>query len=236
VRDEQVVVLAGGLGTRLGPMAERRPKALQDVGDGVFLDKMLEPVAAGGLRRFHFCLGHLGEQIADHLAALDNDWEITVEIEPTRLGTAGALLRSAPHLDESFMLMLGDTYLDIDYGRLFGRFPEDKLGMMVLTQAAFDVRPNVRLRGTTVVGYDKAGLPGGWVDTGVTLLRKRALELIPPAPEPVDLAVLFHRLIERTALAGTTTGQGFFDIGTPRRHQALLAHLRTQPTTPEEVQ
>ncbi|MCG5211974.1 NTP transferase domain-containing protein [Streptosporangium sp. KLBMP 9127] len=233
-RGEQVVLLAGGLGSRLGRMAANRPKVLQDVEGGVFLDTMLEPVRASGLRRFHFCLGHLGAQVAGHLSALAGDCEITSEIEPAPLGTAGALLHSARHLDESFLVMLGDTYLDIDYGRLFDLCPEDMLGMMVLTRAASEVRPNVRLRDTTVTGYDKRGMPGGWVDTGVTFLRRRALDLLPRTGAPVDLGVLFRRLIDHGALAGTTTDRRFFDIGTPERHAALITHLRTRQITSKE--
>ncbi|MGW8526555.1 MULTISPECIES: sugar phosphate nucleotidyltransferase [Nocardiopsidaceae] len=224
-RSEQVVVLAGGLGTRLGPMGADRPKVLQDVLGRPFLDVMLEPVAASGLRRFHFCLGHLAPRVAAHLATLPAEWETTAETEPAPLGTAGALLHSVGHLDEQFMVLLGDTYLDTDYGGLFDRFPPDSLGMMLLTRASNDVLPNVGVRDGTVTAYDKNGVPGGLTDTGVTLLRRSALDVLQRARERTDLHELFHALMGRGALAAAVTGERFFDIGTPRRHQALATHL-----------
>jgi NDP-sugar pyrophosphorylase family protein len=238
-RPEQVVVLAGGIGSRLGQESRDRPKVLQDIGGRAFLELLLEPAAASGLRRFHFCLGHLGDQVAGHLNRLAArpgpaaGWEITTETEPVRMGTAGALLHSAHRLDDSFLLLLGDTYLPVDYGPLFGLFPPDALGMMVLTRAPGEVPPNVALHGTTVTGYDPCGIPGGWTDTGVTLLRRRALDLLDRIPRPgtagpVDLAVLYRRLIDHRALAATTIGERFFDIGTPERRQALITELGTR--------
>lgn len=232
-RDEQVVVLAGGLATRLGDLAADRPKALLPVGEKAFLDRMLEPVTSSGLRRFHFCLGNLGERVADHLrSSCAATWEVTYRIETVPRGTAGALLDNRDMLDETFLLLLGDTYLNVDYRRLFGLLPGDMMGLMVLTRANSDVTPNVGLESGIVVGYDKSGIPGGWTDTGVMLLRRVALDLLPVTVEPIDLSTLFRSLIEARVLAGVTISERFFDIGTPDRYRTLIDHLAGRARTP----
>jgi NDP-sugar pyrophosphorylase family protein len=230
-RTEQVVVLAGGLATRLGPLAQDVPKVLQPVGGRAFLDVMLAPVRASGFRRFHFCLGHLATVVRGHLAPLEVELEITSSTEHSPRGTAGALLDSRKQLDDLFLLLLGDTYLDIDYGRVVDLLPDDALALMVATAAPSGVTPNVRLSAGRVARYDKGGVPGGLTDTGTAVLRKSAFASVPPGDGPADLGTVFERLISRGELAGIAIDQRFYDIGTPARHSefaTLLARVSEQ--------
>jgi NDP-sugar pyrophosphorylase family protein len=223
-RKEQVVVLAGGFATRLGPLAREVPKVLQPVGDEIFLDAMLTPVRASGFRRFHFCLGHLADAVRCHLQRWEGELEITSSVERTPRGTAAALLDSLGHLDDLFLLLLGDTYLDIDYARVVDLMPCDVPALMVATSAPCGVTPNVLLSGGRVVRYDKDGVPGGLTDTGVAVLRRSALRPLPAGAGPVDLGDVFRRLIDRGELAGTEIAERFYDIGTPTRHGDFVAH------------
>ena len=232
-RTEQVVVLAGGLATRLGPLAQDVPKALQPVGGQAFLDVMLAPVRASGFRRFHFCLGHLATVVRGHLAPLGAELEITSSTEHSPRGTAGALLDSREQLDDLFLLLLGDTYLDIDYGRVVDLLPGDALGLMVATAAPSGVTPNVRLSAGRVVRYDKGGMPGGLTDTGAAVLRRSALACVPPGDGPADLSTVFEHLISRGELAGVAIDERFYDIGTPARHSEFAALLARGPERKE---
>lgn len=236
-RKEQVVVLAGGLATRLGPLAREVPKALQPVGDGTFLDAMLTPLRASGFRRFHFCLGHLADAVRSYLERWEGELEISSSVERTPRGTAGALLDSLGHLDDLFLLLLGDTYLDIDYARVVDLLPAGLPALMVATSAPCGVTPNVLLSLGRVVRYDKDGVPGGLTDTGVAVLRRSALGALPAGAGPVDLGDIFRRLIGRGELAGTEIVERFYDIGTPSGHAEFVAHrLRTREQRPTEGQ
>lgn len=219
--ERQVVVLAGGLGTRLSALAGDLPKALRPIGGRPFLEVMLDPLRRQGLRRFHFCLGHGGEQIAGHLERLDSALEITYSIEPAACGTAGALLHSEQRLDEVFLLAMGDTLLEFGCGQLFDALAASAEGVLVVSSADTGVTPNVALAGDVVVRYDKAGVPGGFTDTGLAVLRRRALRALGAGPPPLDLTALFRPLIERRGLRAVITEQGFHDIGTPERYRRL---------------
>lgn len=230
----QVVVLAGGLGTRLGELGSRRPKVLQEVGGRPFLDYFLAPFVRAGVRRFHFCLGHLGEQVQEHLARYDG-LAVTWRIDPPQ-GTAGALRSSIDFLDETFLLALGDTYLDIDIADLAGRLDAVADGVMLVTSAWSDVPSNVAVHEGLVTRYDKGASAGcEYIDTGMVMLRRRALDRIADARDPLDLSVLFGRMIAANALLAAVTDQRFYDIGTPERQAVFADLLAARRAGPSEV-
>ena len=97
-----MVVLAGGLATRLHPVTEKIPKAMVDIAGRPFIDYQLALWQRHGIRRIVLCLGHLGEQVADHLGdGSDREMEIRYSFDGDRLlGTGGALRRALDLLGE----------------------------------------------------------------------------------------------------------------------------------------
>ncbi len=215
----QVVVLAGGLGTRLRSVGETLPKSLQPIRDSPFLDVMLAPLVRSGHRRFHFCLGHLADAVEDHLEQQPPMLEITTTVEQVPRGTAGALIGAIDHLDETFLLVMGDTYLDVDYSRVLTALPDAAAAMLLVTSAPSDVPANVMLDGQRVTTYHKAGVPRGWTDTGAAVIRRSTLEELGRPAMPMDLGVLLERLIVQRRLFAEVTDKHFVDIGTPDRYR-----------------
>lgn len=227
-RDTQVVVLAGGRGTRLGAAGRRCPKVLQPVGGRLFVDIMLQPLLDQGFRRFCFCLGHLADQVVAHLRGHRGQLRVSWHVDAEPPGTGGTLLAARALLDEVFLVVLGDTYLDLDYGDLLDRLEPDALAVMAVTDAVAEVPGNVEFTGGRVTRYDKAlGPRTRWVDTGALVLRRAALDLLAGARHPVDLGHLFHRLIEQQALLAHPVDRPFYDIGTPDRLARFAAYLAT---------
>lgn len=225
-----VVVLAGGRATRLGERAHTVPKALQPVAGRPFLDVMLGPPRAQGFRRFHFCLGHLAEAVVRHLDEVHSaTLTVTTSVETTTRGTAGALVDALPWLDETFLVLLGDTYAPLDYRALVAGLPHDADALVAVTRSLPDVPANMRLSAGRITAYDKhRGVPGGVVDTGVAVVRRRAVEAFRGARTPLDLASVFELLLNRGRLAGIDVAEQCFDIGTPARLDLLESHLKAQ--------
>lgn len=226
----QVVVLAGGLGTRLGEAGRRCPKVLQPVSGRPFLDVMLRPLLDQGFRRLCFCLGYLADQVVAHLHR-HWDWlRLSFHVDADAPGTAGSLLAAHGLLDETFLVVMGDTYLDIEYQDLLDRLAPDALGVMSVTDAVTEVPGNVEFRAGRVIRYDKAlGPRTRWVDTGALVLRRRALDLLAGEPQPVDLGRLFERMIAREALLAYPVDRPFYDIGTPQRLDRFAAYVARDP-------
>jgi MurNAc alpha-1-phosphate uridylyltransferase len=120
----QVVVLAGGLATRLGVRTATTPKVLLPVAGRPFGHWLLERLASAGFAEALLCVGHLAEPIeaslgdgarfglavryASDLDVLPPDGSTT---GPRLLGTAGALRAALTQLAESFVVTYGDSYL-----------------------------------------------------------------------------------------------------------------------------
>ena len=101
----QVVVLAGGLGTRLGYLSNRTPKSLIEVAGQPILSHILDWVATQGCNRALVLTGHLG----DRFVGFQHDKvELIFHREKTPMGTGGALWDGREHLEDRFVLLWGD--------------------------------------------------------------------------------------------------------------------------------
>lgn len=223
-------VLAGGRATRLGPVAEKTPKALLPVAGRPFIDHQLMLLHRRGLRQIVLCVGHRGEQVRAHVGdgkAFGLETRYTFDGERL-LGTGGALKRAEPLLGEAFWVIYGDSYMDIDYGAVLATFTAgSRLGLMAVIENRnrWD-RSNVVYRGGRLLRYDKR-VPTPemtHVDYGVALLRGAALARI-PAGEPYDLADLYSALVAEGQMEGFEVGERFYHIGTPGALAETEAYL-----------
>jgi NDP-sugar pyrophosphorylase family protein len=106
------LILAAGKGTRLGGLGQRRAKALVDVGGRPLLDHHLEHLAQQGIKRVVVNAHHLSEQIVEHVAAYRGPLEVTVLVEPTLLGTAGAAINALDAVGRmTFLVIYGDVLI-----------------------------------------------------------------------------------------------------------------------------
>ncbi|MGW3313411.1 sugar phosphate nucleotidyltransferase [Streptomyces sp. NPDC001073] len=237
----QTIVLAGGLGSRLGDAGQQCPKIMQPVAGRPFLDFMLQPLIDRGIHRYLFCLGHLADPVVDHLRQRWPDLDVAIHIDTTPRGTAGALLTARELLDDVFLVVLGDTYLDMDYLAMTQELTPDLAGVMAVSGAVGDVPGNVEVEEKRVARYHKCTRPHShpWVDTGVLLLRREALGHLVATDEPLDLGGLFEKLIEQGALGAYEVNNTFYDIGTPARlsrfnllmHQTEMRRVLTRQTS-----
>jgi NDP-sugar pyrophosphorylase family protein len=219
-------VLAGGLGTRLGEIGERTPKALIAVAGRPFALWQLELLRAHGAQRVVMCVGHLGDEVE---AAIGSPYGLDVRYvhdPPGLAGTAGALRGALEHLGERFLVLYGDTYLRIDYAAVDRAFAAaDTRGLMTVLRNAgrWDTSNTVYADGR-VLRYDKAAPTPDmeWIDYGLGALRADALDL--PGD---DLADVYRALAERGELAGFEATQRFYEIGTPASLRETSAFLES---------
>ena len=112
-----VVILAGGLATRLRPLTETVPKALIEVANKPFICHQLDYLKNQGITQVVLCIGYLGEKI-QAIVGDGSAWDIKVSYSfdgPVLLGTGGALKQALRYVDDSFFVLYGDSYLPIDY-------------------------------------------------------------------------------------------------------------------------
>lgn len=215
-----VAILAGGLATRLGPIAGTIPKALLDVAGKPFVVHQLALLRAAGMRRVVLCVAHLADQIEAVLGdGRDHGLEIAYSHDGGQLlGTGGALLRALPLLGDAFLVLYGDSYLRCDYAAVARAFAASgKPGLMTVYRNDHRFDPsNVAFRDGRIVCYDKRpGIPGmTHIDYGLGAFRSETFPL-ERAAERLDLATVYQDLLARDQLAAYEVHERFYEIGSP---------------------
>jgi D-glycero-alpha-D-manno-heptose 1-phosphate guanylyltransferase len=193
---------------------------MMDIGGKPFLGLLVDMLKERGLSTFLFLLGYKSEVIIRFLEAVypGSRMEYSVESEP--LGTGGALKYAEARLDDEFLLLNGDTFLDMDYDRFIAGFRA--LNTMA-AMAVFDNRQNTRVvnnialsKAGKVTAYRKTGGPDlTHVEAGVIAYRKSVLDLV-PSGQPYSMENnIYPRLIECGEMGGVEVTERFYDIGTP---------------------
>jgi D-glycero-alpha-D-manno-heptose 1-phosphate guanylyltransferase len=104
------IVLAGGLGTRLRSVVSDVPKPMASIDGKPFLDLLLSYWVGQNITRFIISVGYKKESILDYFGDSFCGVEIKYVIEDAPLGTGGALLLASQTLEETFVLLNGDTF------------------------------------------------------------------------------------------------------------------------------
>ncbi len=233
-----VAILAGGLGTRLGDLAKGVPKALVPVLGRPFLFHQLELLRERGVDRVVLLVGHMGEAIRDATAANPIDG-LAVECAfdpPTLLGTGGAVRNALPLLGDAFVILYGDSYLDIDPREVERSFRQSgRAGLMTVfrNEGRWD-RSNVLFENGQIVRYDKLNPDAEMkhIDYGMNVFAARAFDDFPLAAR-FDLSDVHRRLIESGELAGFEATHRFYEIGSPAGLAEFTTYLaRRKGATP----
>ena len=113
--DTPVVIMAGGVGSRLAPFTKILPKPLLPVGEETIIERILSSFKSQGFWNFVVILNYKRELIRAYFAEIDKSFQITFVDEPTFLGTAGGLSHITSLIKGDFILSNADILLDIDY-------------------------------------------------------------------------------------------------------------------------
>jgi NDP-sugar pyrophosphorylase family protein len=230
-----VVILAGGLATRLRPLTERIPKALVEVAGRPFLEHQLALLRDRGIQRAVLCVAYLGETIE---ARLGDGSQLGIRLDycydgPELLGTGGAIRRALPLLGEGFFVLYGDSYLDCDYAAVAEAFRRSgRRGLMTVyrNDGCFDAS-NVEYAGGEILRYDKrARTPGmRYIDYGLGVFRRSVFEEIPEGTAR-DLATVYQDLLQAGDLAAYESTERFYEIGSPEGLRETAEYLAGRST------
>ncbi len=235
----QCVILAGGLGTRMWPQTKTIPKTLLPIAGTPFATRQLSWLARSGIDSVVYCVGYLGQLIRDHVGD-GASWGLSVRYvdEGDQLrGTAGALRLAHDEgaLEEDFLVLYGDSWLQVDPARVLRAARERRepaLMTVFLNEGRWD-GSNVVLEGTRVVRYAK-GLTAPpaemrWIDYGLLAFRRWVIAERVPASKPQDLAPLCSELADHGLLAGFEVNQRFYEIGSVAGRDELEALFAARP-------
>lgn len=217
-----VVVLCGGLGTRLSTVIADRPKPMVQIGQRPFLEIVLHHVAKHGFQRFVLCVGYKANVIKEHFSK-DKKHTIVFSEEQEPLGTAGALRHCAPLLRSDVALVLnGDSFCPLDLVS-FLNFHEHRGG--IGSVAAVPVRDRadggfieIGEAGQVVAFSEKKwnGDHPRYLNAGIYVFGRKVFESIPKGQRCSLEHDVLPSLLKR-GVYGYITTEMLYDIGTPER-------------------
>ncbi len=223
-------VLCGGLAMRLRPITEKIPKSLVPINGEPFIVHQLRLLRSKGIDRAVLCAGFLGEMIEE---VVGNGTSFGMHVSysfdgGTLLGTAGAVRKALPVLDDNFFVLYGDSYLTCNYGAVADTFEfAQRRGLMTIyrNEDRYDLS-NVEAAEGRILRYDKRVRTSDmqYIDYGLGVFARSVFEEL-PADEIRDLASVYETLLAAGELTGYEVKDRFYEIGSAQGIRDLEEYL-----------
>jgi len=224
----RVLILAGGLGSRLQQVIKDVPKPLAPIDGRPFLEYQIEYLKKQGFLEFTLLTGHLSEKIEKHFGdgkKFGVEIDYSVETEP--LGTGGAICQAMfTHPNDKFLVFNGDTLFTTDFER-FVNYSEGPITI------ALKYSDDLSRYGSVILG-DKYTVKefrektdsaeDGYINAGTYYIERSALDLMPEGKFSFEKRIL-EPLAKTGHLKGIPCGGKFIDIGTPESFAWAQNHL-----------
>jgi NDP-sugar pyrophosphorylase family protein len=238
----QILIIAGGLGTRIAAIAKKRPKCMLEVEGRPFCEYQLELFKKQGFNDIIFCLGHLADVVMDYFEdGRKFGLNIGYSIEKEPLGTAGAVKLAEKQIDGNFIVFYGDNFTDMKL-RDFLEFHEQYKGM-----ASINVRKkNDVSKSSSIIIINNHRItsfiekPSGellnrfenaekYVNNGIYVCRREILDNI-PKNKVYDFGFdLFpDMLLKGEKLYGYAAESYFREIGTPQKIDLFTKEFKSK--------
>ncbi len=229
-----VVILAGGLATRLRPITERIPKALVEVGGQPFIAHQLRLLKSHGVQHVIISAWYKGEMIREYVG---NGNQFGMDVEYVfdgdyPLGTGGAIRQALTLFTDPFFVLYGDSYLPCDYADIQAHFDRHtRPGLMTVyrNQGQWDTS-NVEMRNNEILCYDKINRTTRmeFIDYGLGLFKRDVFASMPQG-QPADLTEIYQNLVAHHSLLAYEVKQRFYEVGSFEGLQELDKLLMHDP-------
>ena len=220
------MILAAGRGERLRPLTDSTPKPLLNAGSKLLIEHHLHKLSAAGFNDVLINIGHLGQQIIDHLGD-GSRYQLAIHYSDERsavLETGGGIVKALPLLkSDPFLVINGDTWTDIDLSLLPDKI--DRLAHLVVVK-----NPGHHLQGDFSVQEglvkEKVNQQPTWTYSGMAVFCHAFFDQC--KEERFPLAPLLHKYIANEQVTGEVYDGRWFDIGTRERLDELNQILMDQ--------
>lgn len=212
-----VIILAGGLGTRLGKITKNKPKALVKIKNKSFLEWQIEYLIKQKVKKITFCVGYKHKLISNLLYKKNyKNLEIDFSYDGKKLlGTGGAIKKAIKKFDDSFFILYGDSFVQCNLQKFYDNFKKNKkvpLMGIYKNNNKYD-KSNVKLKKDGTIVYNKkiSNHKFDYIDYGISIMNKKNFENI--NKKIFDLSVIQSSLSKNNQLRGYKIKKKFFEIG-----------------------
>lgn len=217
-RSNLMVIMAGGMGTRLRPHTENCPKPMLPVAGKPMMEHIIEHAKSEGFNRFVLAIHYLGHMIEDYFGNGDR-WHVQIDYlrEKAPLGTAGALGLLNPKPGSPFLVTNGDVLTDIRYGELLDFHINHNAAATMAVRVHEWQHPYgvVQTKGIDIVGFEEKPVARSHINAGVYALDPDALNVL-KADAHCDMPTLFERLqAQARRTVAYPMHEPWLDVGRP---------------------
>ncbi|WP_419767372.1 nucleotidyltransferase family protein [Arcobacter sp.] len=196
-KTNKVILMVGGLGTRLRPLTENTPKPMLKVGNKPILQTIVEKFAEYGYTNIVMCVNYKSYVIQDYFGD-GREFGVNIEyiLEEQRMGTAGALSLLKEKPTEPFFVMNGDLLTNVNFEHLHDFHIENNaIGTMCVREYDFQVPYGVvNMNGSKILSIEEKPTHSFFVSAGIYMLSPDVLKYI-PKNEFYDMPTLFEKFI-----------------------------------------
>ncbi|MCL6479847.1 MAG: nucleotidyltransferase family protein [Peptococcaceae bacterium] len=193
-----VVIMAGGLGSRLRPLTDDCPKPLLKVGGKPLLETILENFMEYGFNKFYFSVNYKADMIKKHFGD-GSRWGVDIEYiyEEKRMGTAGPLGLLPEKTQDTILVMNGDLLTKINFQHLLDFHSNTGAdATMCVKEYNFQIPYGVvKIARHRLIEIEEKPVKSFFISAGIYAIEPRVLDLIPPNTY-FDMPGLFERLIQ----------------------------------------
>ena len=214
----RVVIMAGGLGSRLLPLTEKTPKPMLKLGHQPMLEIVLSNCIKAGLKEYYFAVNHLKEQIIEYFGN-GSEWGVHIKYlqEEKPLGTAGALKLLPFEKDKPILVLNGDILTNLNVTNLINFHNKCRSSATVcvrehIEKLAFGV---VHLNNEKVESIEEKPSFSHFVNAGIYLIDPVLLDLI-VKDKPMDMPELLTLAISNNLrVSACPIHEYWLDVGQP---------------------
>ena len=221
-----VLVLAGGLATRLRPYSNNLPKSLIKIGDKPFIDIQLEKLFEEGVKNVVLCIGKFGKKIKSHVGD-GSKYGLNIKFSDegeNLLGTGGAIVNALDKIQENFFVLYGDSLLQISFFEVEKFFlSQRKPALMTIFKNNDDFdKSNVEYLDGEILLYSKSNINKkmNYIDYGLSIFNKSVFKNYVKG-EKFDISDLMESLSIKGELSSYKTNKRFYEIGSIKGYKEL---------------
>jgi len=232
MKNIDLVILAGGKGSRIKKYLKNKPKPMLKFNNLYFMQYLINIFSKYNFNKIYILTGYKSKIIFKQFHNKNiNFIQIKCIKEKKLMGTGGALLNLKKEKINDFVLINGDTIFDIDIQNLINSYKKNKIGTFALTQSKKNIN-SFKLNNLTlnknIIKHDKTGR---LMNGGVYFFKKNILNLIPKKHCSLENDIL-SKIITKNKISAKVYKDFFIDIGTPKYLKQTSKVLKIKYTKP----
>jgi D-glycero-alpha-D-manno-heptose 1-phosphate guanylyltransferase len=218
----KVVILAGGLGTRLQSIVKDIPKPMVDINGVPFIELLMLNIIKYGAKEFVICVSHKKEVIIEYFGSIYRGIPIKYSVEDTPLGTGGAIKQvfDVYGIDNAVVIN-GDSFVKMDYRKFYSDFKNETFAIALKYVQNASRYGLVKTKDGKAIKFEEKtnNIKAGYINTGIYLINKKLWKMYSLSGKFSFEKNILEQYIKEYNPKFLETDEYFIDIGIPKSYR-----------------